>query len=210
MMMGAVSCVGGEGITALSSQSKALNITMSAVLGGTVSELGGGKFANGAITSAYSYMFNDMMHELQTKMQIRKIKKEFPGFEELWKNYPKNVNGKIVHPSNDSYAKNQCAIRLGLALQKSGVDMSNYTDPVTSEGYPRGAQSLANWIVSNFGSPQITKNRDVFLKLNSGKTGIFFQKALGPGRSNHIDLWNKEKAGSSIYVSGEIWFWEIK
>ncbi len=37
-------------------------IAASAVLGGTVAEIGGGKFANGAITAAYSMMFNDMMH----------------------------------------------------------------------------------------------------------------------------------------------------
>ena len=38
-------------------------IAASAVLGGTVAEIGGGKFANGAITAAYSMMFNDMMHQ---------------------------------------------------------------------------------------------------------------------------------------------------
>jgi len=34
----------------------------SAVLGGTISEIGGGKFANGALTGAYSMLFNDLMH----------------------------------------------------------------------------------------------------------------------------------------------------
>ena len=33
-----------------------------AVLCGTIDELGGGKFANGAVTGAFSIMFNDMMH----------------------------------------------------------------------------------------------------------------------------------------------------
>jgi hypothetical protein len=31
-------------------------------LSGTVSELGGGKFANGAVTGAFSMIFNDLMH----------------------------------------------------------------------------------------------------------------------------------------------------
>lgn len=50
--------------------------------------------------------------------------------------------------------------------------------------------------------------------VNYNKTGIFFQKALGPGRANHIDVWNgslrKPRAGSGLYISGEMWFWEIK
>ena len=45
----------------------ALRVTASAVLGGTVEEIGGGKFANGAITGAYSMLFNDMMHELKER-----------------------------------------------------------------------------------------------------------------------------------------------
>ena len=40
--------------------------------------------------------------------------------------------------------------------------MSDYTAPVTTEGYPRGAQSLANWLYDNFGNPQIVNNRDEF------------------------------------------------
>ena len=42
-------------------------ISSNAVLSGTVSEIGGGKFANGAITGAFSVMFNDMMHSIRRK-----------------------------------------------------------------------------------------------------------------------------------------------
>lgn len=34
-----------------------------AVIGGTVSAIGGGKFANGAITATFAYVYNDLMHE---------------------------------------------------------------------------------------------------------------------------------------------------
>jgi RHS repeat-associated protein len=36
----------------------------SAALGGTIEEIGGGKFANGAITGAYGMLFNDLMHPI--------------------------------------------------------------------------------------------------------------------------------------------------
>ncbi len=41
----------------------AANTARAAVVGGTVAELDGGKFANGAITGAFSYSFNDLIHE---------------------------------------------------------------------------------------------------------------------------------------------------
>jgi len=36
-----------------------------AIVGGTVSEIGGGKFANGAMGSAFQYLFNDMMYGMR-------------------------------------------------------------------------------------------------------------------------------------------------
>jgi len=37
-------------------------VAMSAIVGGTASELGGGKFANGAVTGAFVMLYNDMAH----------------------------------------------------------------------------------------------------------------------------------------------------
>jgi len=37
-------------------------VAMSAIVGGTASELGGGKFANGAVTAAFVMMYNHMAH----------------------------------------------------------------------------------------------------------------------------------------------------
>ena len=47
-------------------------VAVSAALGGTAEKLGGGKFANGAVTEAYVVMFNDLWHEFQQK-RIEKI-----------------------------------------------------------------------------------------------------------------------------------------
>ena len=40
---------------------------MSAIVGGTASELGGGKFANGAVTGAFVMMYNHMAHLMPHK-----------------------------------------------------------------------------------------------------------------------------------------------
>lgn len=63
MMMGVVSSGGGYMINRYaSSLGRFGEISTNAVLSGTIDELGGGKFANGAVTGAFSIMFNDMMH----------------------------------------------------------------------------------------------------------------------------------------------------
>lgn len=209
-MMGAVSSNGGHYIEKYAqSIGKVGKISANAVLSGTISEICGGKFANGAITGAFSIMFNDMMHSLQQKALVKKLLREFPEFKVLWENYPHDINGKHAHPSNDPY-NNQCAIRLAYALRKSGIDFSNYDmGPVTSEGYPRGAKSLADWIWREFGKPTIFYSDTYDFIKNNSKTGIFFLD--GPnGFADHIDIWNGKKSGSGIYKSIKVWFWEIK
>jgi len=46
---------------------------MTAIAGGTVSQLSGGKFANGAVSSAFVWMFNEMEHDRLS--QLKKIAK---------------------------------------------------------------------------------------------------------------------------------------
>ncbi len=133
----------------------------------------------------------------------------FPSFSILWLKYPHDINGKHQHPSSDSYAYNQCAIRLGYCLQKSGVDMINYrTGPLTSEGYPRGAKSLADWLWMEFGKPIIV-SQEAFESKYWNQNGIIY---IVPPRGGigHIDLFNKGNTGSGYYLGSGIWFWEIK
>ena len=62
-MMGATSSLGGSFIdNNLESLGKVGEVAANSILSGTVDEIGGGKFANGAITGAFTIMFNDMMH----------------------------------------------------------------------------------------------------------------------------------------------------
>ncbi len=66
---GLASAAGGSAIGKYGSGlSVAGKVAANAVLTGTVTELGGGKFANGAITGAYEMMFNTLKH-LNTKQQ---------------------------------------------------------------------------------------------------------------------------------------------
>lgn len=75
-MMGAVAASGGYMISEhANSLGKAGMIASNAILSGTVAEIGGGKFANGAITGAFAIMFNDMMHpKNKTEYRIKRKK----------------------------------------------------------------------------------------------------------------------------------------
>ena len=66
MYSGAVSAFGNKLTDKYASNiGKAGELTVSSIVGGTIEEMGGGKFANGALTSAFSMLFNDMMHRDQ-------------------------------------------------------------------------------------------------------------------------------------------------
>ena len=47
-------------------------VAISAIVGGTASELGGGKFANGAVTGAFVMMYNELGHESRQEIVNRR------------------------------------------------------------------------------------------------------------------------------------------
>ncbi|WP_420129483.1 type VI secretion system amidase effector protein Tae4 [Longimicrobium sp.] len=151
-------------------------------------------------------------------------------FDSLWASHPNLPN--VTYPCTDKDGKivpgleNQCAMRMGICLQKAGMDLSSYPGKRCSD-YPAlkhkpahilVAQQLADWLKIKLGKSRFTrfKKPDPYAQLKKatkGKKGIvFFMNFYGAG-GDHIDLWNGGKAISDFqnYVdSTEIWFWEIK
>ncbi|ALN92879.1 RHS repeat-associated core domain protein [Lysobacter gummosus] len=136
--------------------------------------------------------------------------RQFPSFDMLWRNYPRNPDRSPAHPSSGPYP-NQCAIRLGKALQDSGVDLTSYPSVNKSkEGWPRSAQNLADWLTQNYGKPKIMTNTQFESKDQWYKNrGIIFQPGV-EGQADHIDLHNGGWQGSGYYRGTEIWYWPIK
>ena len=165
-----------------------LRTSIAAVVGGTASKIGGGKFSNGAVSGAFVHMFN--------------AERVMSKFSTLWKNYPSG------HPSKDGYA-NQCAIRMSVALQKSGFNLDNYKmGPLTTEGYARGAKSLADYLWKEIGRPEIMLQSDFEANYRHNSSGIMFELA-SPGGVSHIDLNNYGQAGSGYYKAQQIWYWKL-
>ncbi len=99
---GALSSV-GNGFIHNSLDNTGLKVAASAVLGGTISEIGGGKFANGAVTGAYSMLFNELMHPKEDKT-LKKLRKT--------KNVIETVSDAKKSVEGDRYAQVKTGTRL--------------------------------------------------------------------------------------------------
>ncbi len=64
-----------------------------AISAGTVSELTGGKFANGAISGAFIHMFNDYSDRLSNRVAFGDRKEESPIFKSLGRGYDNVTRG---------------------------------------------------------------------------------------------------------------------
>ena len=133
-------------------------------------------------------------------------------FQTLWANYPSH--DPCVNPVTHKKAyDDQCAIRLGMALQKSGVSFAGFPGPRCEFG-PRGsgmvlrAEELATWLQSRpfrgCPAPQVLPGKG-FQKFLVGRTGIAFfkdywfrddDKKYPTG--DHIDLWNRDRLTPSF------------
>jgi len=135
-------------------------------------------------------------------------------FQKLWDNHPYPGN-----PCDTNYFTNQCAIRMGVALEKTGINMQTFHGAKCYNGLKHNpkhilrAQELANWlkaqraIVGNVKTYKGVTDSDF-----AGKKGIVFIKD-GWGATDHIDVWNgrQMKGGNPRYFSlgKEVWFWEL-
>lgn len=125
-MMGLVSAGGGSLIDHnLGSLGKIGEVTANSILSGTIDELGGGKFANGAICGAFTFLFNDWAHHHFSDKILKKIYDTYTQGsmrDNIWMNPKKlckQIGGKLGEIASE--VQNGCAIRLSYALNKCGL-----------------------------------------------------------------------------------------
>lgn len=153
-------------------------------------------------------------------------------FKTLWENHPTVESFFDDFPCKKNGVKafeNQCAIRMGVALEKSGVNLKSFKGARCwhnhSPAHVLRAEELANWLKTGF-SPfkQMTSfdAKDGFAKCD-GKTGIvFFKDYYGPNnQGDHIDLWNGSRLtrrttwfefsfrDGSHYEDATVWYWPV-
>ena len=155
-------------------------------------------------------------------------------FETLWDNHP-TITEDDFPCSTESGAKNfenQCAIRMGVCLERSGFDLSKF--PVAhcwhhekSLRHILRAEELAN-ALKNFSlsekirKPIVFEGSEGFSKISGKKGIIFFKDYYGTNNSgDHIDLWNGSRLtkldtyfqflmlGGWRYKKATVWFFQV-
>ncbi|MCS6911701.1 MAG: type VI secretion system amidase effector protein Tae4 [Myxococcales bacterium] len=141
-------------------------------------------------------------------------------FAALWEGHPA-VCGEMypcVSADGSPHFENQCAIRMGLALERAGISLADYPGARCWHGHNHviRAQELADWMRQRkdlFG--QVEVRRKARAEHFAGRRGIvFFRDFWGAGnRGDHIDVWDGTKMGcgdnSYFERSREVWFWPI-
>lgn len=162
-------------------------VTVNAALGGIVSEIGGGKFASGAMTGAYVMMFNELKHLGPTYRQLKKIYEiEKASIEAMSpQEFYKKLGGEIAQKASEYGWENACAARLCYAMNESGLKIP-YIKGVTStdingRNYITLASDMKKYFNKIWGEGLYCKKGWTL------KNGITFQNNLADV-SGHVDV----------------------
>lgn len=142
-------------------------------------------------------------------------------FKDLWNNHV----GSNRYPCDKKYFTNQCAIRMGVAMEDSGFDTSSFDEMFSDRRCYAGlnhrqrhilaAHQLAQWMRTKpgmFGGITVYQSENLDERYAiKGKKGIVYIHH-GWDATSHIDLWDGKalKAGTTDYLDlgTQLWFWE--
>lgn len=153
-------------------------------------------------------------------------------FWNLWRNYPTNQHPRDAQPCKNKYGRsafdNQCALRLSIALERSGVSLASFPGKVCTHGHARAAEAMAKWLqvppMSELLPAPVEFLGGIYKRHPGivGRVGImaFFDywsrstDRTGHPTGDHIDLWNGIDTGSrspphTFTDARKILFWEL-
>ena len=160
-------------------------------------------------------------------------------FTDLWRNHPANesvvtpciapvmltnLENKLIHSGTPVFS-NQCAVRLGVTLRRSGVSLGQLGNVTTCSVHQRedmhtiNANQLANAIaranLAGVGPRQVIKTPEThdFYKRLYGRTGLIYiqdywqRTSDAPGRptGDHIDVWNGYRSSTKWLMEWFSW-----
>ena len=195
MFTGLVSSAGAQGIGWYGRNwSLEGQIAASAVLGGTVSVVGGGKFASGAMTAAFQMMYNEQMHRGPYMRELAAIDKIY---RQSLADYPtpgefyESLGGEIAALAKNGDWTNSCAARMSFALNESGTLSIPCIPGQTRMGgdgrnYFTLAKDMDAWLSSRriWGAPfRIYTNSSKSSPIN----GVVSQSGFAGGVTGHLE-----------------------
>jgi len=141
-LSGFVSSLGGSAMMKYEgNMDMGAKVALSAALGGTAEALGGGKFANGAVTGAYVMMFNHLQENIQEK-KLEKARAELTA-----------LLNQAIQESHDFYQNGGAYAETDNAF---GIDFT--LDGFTPNKYTQWLENTFEDIVISVGDVEMTVN----------------------------------------------------
>ena len=210
-MSGFVSSAAGSAMIATGlHKSFVSSVIASAVIGGTVEKIGGGKFGNGAITGAYVMALNHLSRSAFYDAQLKKmyyIYKESEQYDTPAKLY-EHIGGPLGNWAAESpeQFKNTCAARLSLALNYSGFEI-----PAGTSGTYQGGDGKYYFIKALTMSVYLNRT-DVWglyktTSYNNINNAVIYQTGF-EGVSGHMDVIYRYNSASGFeYSTMKTYYW---
>ena len=168
-------------------------LTVVSVLGGTVAELGGGNFANGAMTAAFAFLFNHLGHTIYEQSE-----EAFLACLEM----ADNANSLVGSKDDDDH----CNWFLRDQMQKVGIYPENRGTISAGEWGDPNIKNIGGWIIVDVSYP--VQNGDImaFKKRYSNATGhcaIVYIETDKSGSTSIRQIYTG--SGKHIVRKGPVW-----
>lgn len=215
LLMGFASSTGGTLINHYGgNMSGACRVAANATLGGIVSELGSGKFASGAMTAAFTMLFNEMKHRIRfSEINWKIVTKEL---SRLYSQYNESNNQVLYEKMGGQLWKvcgqykerlhNACALKLCIALEKAGftfpyVEGQNLK-AANGKSYFVSAGYLYEYMKNNYkqNMQSFENAKELYHGLYNG--GMFYQtnsRWTSNGITGHVGAIYRNTIGGPMY-----------
>ncbi len=151
-------------------------------------------------------------------------------FSDLWSHHPANDEPPLLSPCTNNQGApafaNQCAIRMGVCLTRSGISLVSYRGAFCWYGHGHQhairAEELGVWLDSpaatflDYAEKRMrTARAPITAESYANRQGIvLFKNFWGTGnQGDHIDLWDGSEMShgdpSYFSLSQEVWFWDL-
>ena len=192
-MMGAVSWAGAHYVNNQHDEwGYTGKLISNAILSGTIEEVGGGKFANGAVTGAFAFMFNHRMHKLElSESLVKKIYEEAVMLHDAYKGmssaFYESLGGDFPALLEGPYdMSNTCAAKLSEAMRLAGIKIPNGGKNTVKGAcgyYYANAKKMSTFFKEHFKNPGISIKYNEYVKY-----GIVYQDGGFRNASGHVDV----------------------
>ncbi|MFW6248697.1 MAG: hypothetical protein ACOC4J_02890 [Bacteroidota bacterium] len=169
---------------------------MSAAIGGTAEALGGGKFANGAVTGAYVMMFN----HLGQKMRQRRVGKLFETMlEDAGLGFSILENGVYEISVKDAQRFEELAGRTGGSIDKKAFEILSRNAKIYATA------KVGGWVffgVESYQAYQDVTANPSFVNIAENTVDISFSAYATFGGWKGIAVWAIYRGGKWYYTTG--------